>query len=102
MTDTAPTSPTQLSDQSKAFITRTVEAYVIDHPVLAAKQLSYLNRMDERGRLDAYDAFRRDALAAQLLEKHACEDCGRPLETEESKARGVGPDCLEKREQARG
>jgi hypothetical protein len=102
VTDTAPTSPPELSEQSKRLIVGTVAHNVEAHPVQAAKQLAYLNRMDEKGKLDVYDAFRRDTIAAQLHDKHFCRECGRELRDPDSKKAGIGPDCAEKLAQAGG
>lgn len=41
-----------------------------------------------------------DALEAALAGSDRCRDCGRELENEESKARGIGPDCAAKRAEA--
>lgn len=45
---------------------------------------------------EAYPAAEREAIISELRNQVRCRMCGRVLSTERSKARGIGPECVNK------
>lgn len=75
------------------------ERLVAAYPGKAAQQLAYAQHQAAGASpMAGLYATRATALEAALSAAVRCTDCGRTLTDENSKARGIGPECAAKRQ----